>query len=138
MFKFIKKLLLFVFIIAIITMGFFTYQGYSLYREAINEMSIEDKVKKIHEDTENFTEYSKLPKNYVNAILAVEDRKFFEHNGINVISILRALLMNIKELRAVEGGSTITQQLAKNIYFTQKKTNLVLFQPELGDYMLMH
>lgn len=101
--------------------GIFVYNGYNLYLEAINETSVIDKSKEIKETVENYTKYEQLPQNYINAVLAVEDRRFFDHNGIDIISIMRAILTDIKELSPVEGGSTITQQLAKNIYFTQKK-----------------
>ncbi|MCB9470881.1 MAG: PBP1A family penicillin-binding protein [Candidatus Obscuribacterales bacterium] len=53
------------------------------------------------------------------AILAAEDHDFYEHNGINIKSILRAMRTNIKAGHVVEGGSTITQQLVKNLFFTK-------------------
>jgi penicillin-binding protein 1A len=52
------------------------------------------------------------------AILAAEDHHFFEHNGINLVSIFRAMLTNMLAGHVVEGGSTITQQLVKNLFFT--------------------
>ncbi len=53
------------------------------------------------------------------AMLAAEDHHFFEHHGINLSSILRALMVNAQAGHVVEGGSTITQQLVKNLFFTQ-------------------
>ena len=58
---------------------------------------------------------------YINAVISVEDRRFFSHPGIDIIAIGRAVINDIKAMSFVEGGSTITQQLAKNIYFTQEK-----------------
>ena len=121
MIKLIKKIILIFLVVVLIGIGSFTYIGYKEYKEAINEISIDEKVKEIEENTEHYTKYTELPKDYINAIVAVEDRYFFEHNGINYLSILRALVNDIKEKKPVEGGSTITQQLAKNIYFTQEK-----------------
>ena len=69
----------------------------------------------------NYIKYEDLPKNYINAIVAVEDRRFFEHNGVDLISIARAIVKDIQTMSLAEGGSTITQQLAKNTYFTQRK-----------------
>ena len=57
----------------------------------------------------------------INAVIAVEDRRFYKHNGIDPISIGRAIITDIKEMSLAEGGSTITQQVAKNNLFTQEK-----------------
>lgn len=58
---------------------------------------------------------------YINAVISVEDHRFYKHNGIDIIAIGRAVVNDIKAMDFVEGGSTITQQLCKNIYFTQEK-----------------
>ena len=63
-----------------------------------------------------------MPETYVQAVVAVEDHRFYEHFGLDLIAIGRALVNDIKAGRYVEGGSTITQQLAKNLYFSQEKT----------------
>ena len=119
--KFFKRLVILIILIVISIIGFFVYQGYSLYKEAISEMSIEEKIEEIKEDVPEYIEYDKLPKDYVNAVIAVEDRRFFNHNGVDVISIMRAIITDIRTMKLAEGGSTITQQLAKNVYFTQRK-----------------
>ena len=59
---------------------------------------------------------------FLKAIVAVEDVRFYEHHGFNHLSFLRALIANIKNQRIVQGGSTITQQLAKNLFFSFEKT----------------
>jgi penicillin-binding protein 1B len=66
--------------------------------------------------------FKDLPKDYVNAVLAIEDRQFFEHSGINFRGIIRALRRDVDEGRAREGGSSITQQLVKNFFLTPEKT----------------
>lgn len=119
--KFLKKIFFLILIIVITVGGYFTYKGYDLYKQALNEISVEDKVKEIKSEKTNYTEIEDMPKDYINAVLAVEDRRFYSHNGIDLISIGRAVLRDIQEMKLVEGGSTITQQLAKNIYFTQRK-----------------
>ena len=58
------------------------------------------------------------------AILAAEDRHFYEHHGINVLSICRAMLANLQAGHIVEGGSTITQQLVKNLFFDEPRRNI--------------
>lgn len=118
--KIIKKILLIIIFIIFVLIGYFTYQGYSMYTEAILKTPIEERVKQIKEDN-NYTKIEELPEMYKNAVVAVEDHRFYEHGAIDIISIGRAIYTDIKEMRLVEGGSTITQQLAKNIYFTQEK-----------------
>ncbi len=119
--KFLKRLIILIILIIIAIIGIFTYQGYSLYKEAINEMSIKDKISEIKSGVTEYIEYEELPENYINAVIAVEDRRFFSHNGVDAISITRAILKDIQTMSLAEGGSTITQQLAKNVYFTQRK-----------------
>lgn len=63
-----------------------------------------------------------LPPYVVAAVLAVEDRRFYDHFGIDPIGLARAMYTNIKSRRWVQGGSTITQQLAKNLFLTPDKT----------------
>ena len=121
MIKFIKKLFLLGFILLIAVFGIFVYQGYNLYEEAIQETSIKEMVEEIKKEKTNYIKYEELPENYINAIVAVEDRRFFEHNGVDLISIVRAVIKDIQTMSLAEGGSTITQQLAKNTYFTQRK-----------------
>ena len=65
---------------------------------------------------------SQVPKDLQNAFVAVEDNRFYEHSGIDPRGIIRALYANISGRAVAEGGSTITQQLAKNAYLTQDRT----------------
>ncbi|HKP11821.1 MAG TPA: PBP1A family penicillin-binding protein, partial [Blastocatellia bacterium] len=66
--------------------------------------------------------YKDLPKDYVNAVVAIEDRQFFNHSGINVRGIARALFRDVSEGQMQEGGSSITQQLVKNFFLTPERT----------------
>ena len=65
-----------------------------------------------------------VPERLIDTLIAVEDRKFFDHSGISPMAILRAVLANLKAGKAVQGGSTLTQQLAKNLFFTPEKSLL--------------
>ena len=69
-----------------------------------------------------FTEISQLNDYTKNAFIAVEDKRFYEHNGIDFRGLFRATLNNIKTLSFKQGGSTITQQLIKNTHLSNKKT----------------
>ena len=101
-------------------LGFYTLRGYNLYQNAISEKSIEDRVVEI-KNKNNYTKIDDVPDFYIDALVAVEDHRFLIHNGIDIRSIGRAIMKNIQKKKMAEGGSTITQQLAKNILFTQEK-----------------
>ena len=94
--------------------------GYNYYQEALENTPLKEKVEEIRKD-KNYAKIEELPKIYIDAVIAVEDKRFHEHKGIDPISLGRAIVNDIKTMSFAEGGSTITQQLAKNIYFTQKK-----------------
>ena len=66
--------------------------------------------------------YQNLPENLINAVIVTEDKRFFQHHGVDFRGILRAVYVNIKEGRIVQGGSTITQQLAKNLFLTPERS----------------
>lgn len=94
--------------------------GYEMYKEALERTPLEERVANIRKD-ENYTKIEEVPTTYKNAVISVEDHRFYKHGGIDIIAILRAMINDIKAMDFVEGGSTITQQLAKNMYFTQEK-----------------
>lgn len=95
-------------------------QGYEMYRTAVDELSLEDKVSVIQSQS-NYTKLEELPQTYIDAVVSVEDHRFYSHFGLDFIAIGRAIVNDIKAGRYVEGGSTITQQLAKNLHFSQEK-----------------
>ena len=73
----------------------------------------EQKSKNIHVDD--------LPPHLIQAVLAIEDRRFYNHHGIDLWGISRAMIANLRAGRFVQGGSTITQQLAKNLFLTHER-----------------
>lgn len=66
--------------------------------------------------------YDKLPKSLVQAVIATEDRRFFEHHGVDVFGLARAMFVNVTHGRVVQGGSTVTQQVAKNVFLTPERS----------------
>ena len=120
LFKGIKGIIILIFLVIIFIIGYFIIDGYNLYKSVLEEVSLQDKVAQITND-EDYVNLEDIDKEYINAVIAVEDKRFYEHFGIDLYSIGRALLNNIENQEIIGGGSTITQQLAKNMYFDQKK-----------------
>ena len=118
--KIFKRIIIGVLLIIVCAGAVLIGSGYKIYKTAINQMPIEQKVKSIKEK-ENYTKIDELPEIYKQAVISVEDHRFYNHGGIDIIAIGRAIVNDIKAMAYVEGGSTITQQLCKNIYFTQEK-----------------
>lgn len=63
-----------------------------------------------------------VPESLTHAFIATEDKRFYHHNGLDYIAIVRASVENIKAGGVVQGGSTITQQLSKNAFLTNERT----------------
>ena len=118
--KTIKRLLSIILIVAIAAASLVIWQGYEMYSDAVAKVSIEEKAAEIMEK-EHYTAYDELPETYVAAVIAAEDRRFQYHKGFDIISTARAAWRNIKSKEIVEGGSTITQQLGRIMYFSQEK-----------------
>ena len=121
--KFKKIILIILISIIAIFVGLFGYifaKGYTMYKTSIEETTIKDKISEI-QNQENFVDIDEVPDIFIDAIIAVEDKRFYTHKGVDLLSIGRAIVTDIKTLEFTEGGSTITQQIAKNEYFTQEK-----------------
>ena len=69
-----------------------------------------------------FTELRDIPTVMQKAVIAIEDERFYRHRGIDATGILRALAANLRAMHIVQGGSTLTQQLAKNLLFTRERS----------------
>jgi penicillin-binding protein 1A len=81
------------------------------YRDGLNKIGVF-----FQEQHRQYVPYEEIPKNFVNAIVAAEDHEFFSHHGVDFKGIFRAMIANIKAGRVVQGGSTLTQQTAKNLF----------------------
>ena len=123
--KWILRILLVLLCVILVIAGIFIFNGYQLYKEALAQISLADKVAEVQED-ENYLKFEELPVDYKNAVVSVEDRRYYEHGPIDIIAIGRAIAVNIKNQQFLEGGSTITQQVAKNLYFISPDENAAL------------
>ena len=74
------------------------------------------------EERRNFMPIQQIPKVMQDAVLAAEDAKFYQHRGVNYVSVIRAGLANFGEARSAQGASTITMQVARNFYLSTEKT----------------
>ena len=98
--------------------------GDNMYKNALAGSTLEDVIEEIQSDP-NYIEYEDLPQNYINAIIAVEDHRFREHGAIDLVAIARAIYVNVSTFSLREGGSTITQQVAKNIFYLTEDNPVV-------------
>ena len=119
--KRVRKLFLLVIITAVVICGYEIKKGYDKYIFAIQECPIESVISEL-QAKEHYTAYDDVPETYYKALVAVEDRRFYKHKGFDIIGTARAVYNDIRAWKLLEGGSTISQQLAKNLYFPQDNT----------------
>ena len=119
--KFIKKLLLAIILLIIIICLIILGVGKIYYNKALKEKPLITRVDEVT-SKENFVKFEDMATDYRNAVISVEDHRFYDHGPIDFIAIGRAIFTNIKNGELQEGGSTITQQVAKNIVFNQERS----------------
>lgn len=95
--------------------------GYVGYKNATADRPVTQAIGEVQAQA-NYTPLENIPVIYKNAVIAIEDHRFYDHGGFDVIATARALLHNALADEVREGGSTITQQLAKNLYFDNSPT----------------
>ena len=86
------------------------------------EAPVIDSIYPSHNEDRVLLKYEEIPEQLIQALLAIEDRNFYSHHGVSPKSILRAVLANIRSGQIVQGGSTLTQQLAKNFFLSSDRT----------------
>ena len=118
---FFKFVLLFVLFVAIIGITVCGLVGYTGYHSATADYPVTQAVNDVQMKS-NYTTLENMPEIYKNAVVSVEDHRFYDHGGLDIVATTRALLRNFFSGDIQEGGSTITQQLAKNLYFSQEQS----------------
>lgn len=121
--KIFKKILIILLILFVVAFSIIFMIGFGYYSNTLKEKPLVTRVEEIT-SKENYTSFDNLPSNYINAVIAVEDHRYYDHGAIDPIGIARAFYTNIRDGEFDEGGSTITQQVAKNLVFSQDKTLL--------------
>lgn len=119
--KFVKKLFIAIIILIILVCSIIFLIGHSYYTKALKDKPL---ITRVNEITlkEKYVKFEDMSASYRNAVISVEDHRFYDHGPIDFIAIGRAIFTNIKNGELKEGGSTITQQVAKNVVFSQEST----------------
>ncbi len=121
--KFIKRftvIVLFSAVAVCVVCGPMIKSGYEMYKQAVLRQPIEEKVRQIRQ-SRRYTDFDEISPEFIERLLASEDRRFYYHRAIDPIALARAVVVNITKGKYEQGGSTITQQLAKNMYFSFEK-----------------
>lgn len=121
--KFLKKVFTFIILLLIVVVGLFIKGGYDNYKKMTEEKPLSEAVDQLRQK-ENYTNIGDVKEIYINAVVAVEDKRFYEHGGIDIVGTFRAMWRNIQAKKFEQGGSSITQQLAKNMYFPEMEHTL--------------
>lgn len=119
--RLLRLIVLLALFVAMITLAICAVTGYNAYHEATNDRPIAQAMADV-QSQDNYTPLDQIPQIYQNAVVATEDHRFYDHHGFDVIGTTRALIRNALSGELQEGGSTITQQLARNLYYTQEQT----------------
>jgi monofunctional glycosyltransferase len=119
-----KKLLFKMIIILLVIItgfcGYYGYLGYQIYQDKIQEQSLSERVNQL-KSKEDYVTLDQISPIYKEAVLESEDRRFYQHGPVDYYGLARAMLTNITTFSFKEGGSTITQQLSKNLCLSFEK-----------------
>ena len=114
-----RRLFLLILVVVLLIAGSLLKQGYDRYLKEIEQHPVEESVA-YYTERESYIPFEEIDEDFVNAVVSVEDKRFFERKGYDFIALFRALYANFKAKRLVEGGSTISEQIAKNLYLNGK------------------
>ena len=119
-----KKLLFKMIIILLVIItgfcGYYGYLGYQIYQDKIQEQSLSERVNQL-KSKEDYVSLDQISPIYKEAVLESEDRRFYQHGPVDYYGLARAMLTNLTTFSFKEGGSTITQQLSKNLCLSFEK-----------------
>lgn len=115
--KIIKKIFKWGIILSVLVVSAIWIMGYRDYKQQIADVSLKDAVREVR-NREDYVPYDSIPEIFLDATVYTEDERFYTRKSIlDFEAVLRATWHNIKKMKLVEGGSTIPQQVSKNLYF---------------------
>ena len=127
--RFLKRLLLFILIAGVLFTAYIyltlpSMDGYTYRPETKTVIYSADGIELGEISKKNITYVSReeIPDHLANAVVAIEDKRYYKHKGVDLKGIIRAFFSNMKAGEIVEGGSTITQQVAKTLFFSTKQS----------------
>lgn len=100
--------------------GYYGYLGYQIYQDKIQEQFLSERVNQL-KSKEDYVTLDQISPIYKEAVLESEDRRFYQHGPVDYYGLARAMLTNLTTFSFKEGGSTITQQLSKNLCLSFEK-----------------
>ena len=118
--KFLFKIIFLLIIVVTGFCGYYGYLGYQMYQDKIQEMPLEQRVEQL-KNKEDYVTLDQISPIYQKAVLESEDRRFYKHGPVDYYGLARATFTNLTTFSFKEGGSTITQQLSKNLCLSFEK-----------------
>jgi len=101
-------------------------EAVSNYQQNVNTLILdgsgETKLTELAEERRVLVSYDQIPQNFINALIIAEDKDFLHHQGVDLFGVARAFWTNLTHGRVVQGGSTISQQLIKNLFLSPEQT----------------
>ena len=125
--KIFKKILIFLLIAIIITLTIFFIIGYSTYTSALKDEPLITKIDKIT-TSQNFTKFDEMSEDYRNAVIAVEDHRFYDHGALDFISIARALAIKPVLLLCDEPTGNLDSRTSQDVIGLLKASSMKLDQ----------
>lgn len=121
--KFIVKVFIFILAFLLIFVLLVVLSGYVKYRNAIKSVNLQDKIKDIKSD-KSYVISENMTKDFKSAVVAIEDHRFYNHLGIDVVATSHAVFVNIFSGSFDYGASGITQQVGRMLYFSQERSSI--------------
>lgn len=128
-----KQGIIAVIVLLVVSVGSIGIVGYVRYKTLITEKPLDEVIEQIRSDP-NYVPLEDVSDDFIQALIAVEDPEFYSHHGVVLSNIMEAAATNMREQRLAMGGSTITQQLSKNLYLDSRKT----FQRKIAELFFVH